>query len=140
MGGGLQTIDYAYNVRGWLKQINEPGNLGSDLFGFAINYNDPTENLGATALYNGNISETLWETANDDTKRAYGYQYDALNRITAGKYNLDDHYDLSGITYDKMGNILGLTRRGHTALDGNGLVTTYGDMDVLAYTYDAGTN
>ena len=33
-GGGLQTVNYTYNVRGWLKQINDPENLGTDLFGF----------------------------------------------------------------------------------------------------------
>ena len=37
----LQTIDYAYNVRGWLKRINTPGALGDDLFGFELNYNTP---------------------------------------------------------------------------------------------------
>ena len=37
----LQTIDYAYNIRGWLKRINTPGALGDDLFGFELNYNTP---------------------------------------------------------------------------------------------------
>src|SRR5690606_31677878 len=43
---GLQTVDYTYNVRGWLKQINDPASLGTDLFGFKLNYN--TKELGST--------------------------------------------------------------------------------------------
>ncbi len=131
VGGGLQEVNYTYNVRGWLKAINEGTTTGADLFGFKINYNTTTENLGAAALYNGNISETIWETANDNTKRAYGYQYDALNRVTAGKYSLNTNYDISGIGYDKNGNITALQRRGHT----NGGATTFGIMDNLVYSY-----
>jgi len=75
---GLQTVDYKYNVRGWLKQINNPASLGTDLFAFDINYN--TADHGGTKLYNGNIAETEWKTANDNTLRWYRYDYDALNR------------------------------------------------------------
>ena len=34
---GLQKVDYRYNIRGWLKSINDVDNLGTDLFGFEIN-------------------------------------------------------------------------------------------------------
>ncbi|UOB17889.1 DUF6443 domain-containing protein [Abyssalbus ytuae] len=137
--GGLQTIDYSYNIRGWLKQINNPASLGTDLFGFAINYNVPTESLGATALYNGNISETIWKTANDNVKRAYGYQYDALNRITIATGNSNaSYYNLGSTTnpveYDKNGNITKLFRKGHT----NEAATSFGTMDILDYGYDNG--
>ncbi|WP_160112005.1 DUF6443 domain-containing protein [Aquimarina sp. AU58] len=134
VGGGLQEVDYTYNVRGWLTKINDPDiALGNKLFAFKINYNTTTENLGATALYNGNISETTWKTANDNTKRAYGYQYDHLNRITQGR-STSGHYDVSGITYDRVGNILSLNRKGHL----NTAANSFGDMDILAYTYDSG--
>src|SRR5690606_4156981 len=43
--GRLQTVNFTYNVRGWLKQINDPFNMGSDLFAFKINYN--TKELGS---------------------------------------------------------------------------------------------
>ncbi|KZS38233.1 hypothetical protein AWE51_19545 [Aquimarina aggregata] len=130
---GLQTVDYAYNIRGWLKGINDVTTLGNDLFAFGINYNTTTESLGATALYNGNISETLWKTANDNTKRAYGYQYDALNRIIAGR-STSSNYNLSNVSYDKVGNIESLNRNGH--LDIN--ATSFGEMDQLIYDYDSG--
>ncbi|WP_160114131.1 DUF6443 domain-containing protein [Aquimarina sp. AU119] len=130
---GLQTVDYTYNIRGWLTGINDVNTLGNDLFAFGIHYNTTTEGLGAESLYNGNISETLWKTVNDNTKRAYGYQYDELNRIVEGRNN-DGKYNLNNISYDKMGNILTLNRTGHLNED----ATSFGVMDNLRYTYDAG--
>ncbi|WP_459212748.1 Ig-like domain-containing protein [Aquimarina rhabdastrellae] len=127
----LQSVDYSYNVRGWLKQINDTQNLGTDLFGFRLNYDTPEQ--GATALFNGNISETHWKTANDNTLRHYTYSYDALNRITAAISN-SGRYDLSSVSYDKMGNILSLERKGHL----NEAATSFGMMDNLTYSYDAG--
>ncbi|WP_298320502.1 DUF6443 domain-containing protein [uncultured Aquimarina sp.] len=135
VGGGLQDVDYTYNVRGWLKEINEGTTDNGDLFGFVINYNTTSENLGADPLFNGNISETIWKTANDNTKRAYGYQYDALNRITAGLDDTTDkRYSLSSIEYDKNGNIETLLRNGHTNINTN----SFGVMDNLTYAYDDG--
>ncbi|NAS12894.1 RHS repeat domain-containing protein, partial [Poritiphilus flavus] len=130
----LQVVDYSYNVRGWLKQINDPSSLGSDLFAFGINYNDTQ--YGGASLYNGNIAETAWKTANDNTLRRYRYEYDALNRLELAAFNLGDNsqphrYSTSNITYDKNGNILTLTRKGHT----NAGATSFGNMDVLDYDY-----
>src|SRR5690606_15340055 len=48
----LQTVDYNYNIRGWLKTINNGDTSGDDLFGFELKYNNSTT---ATPLYNGNI-------------------------------------------------------------------------------------
>ncbi|WP_271783016.1 DUF6443 domain-containing protein [Aquimarina algiphila] len=127
----LQTIDYEYNIRGWLKQINDPNALlGDDLFAFKINYNT-TNVVGSKPLYNGNISETHWKTANDNVKKHYVYGYDALDRITKGVDNTG-RYNLTNVAYDKNGNILNLTRQGWK----NGV--SYANMDRLFYTYDAG--
>ena len=82
---GLQNITYSYNVRGWLEKINDPANLGNKLFGFQINYNNISLGM-SEALYNGNISETHWATANDNLQRHYSYQYDGLNRIVGATY------------------------------------------------------
>ena len=40
-----QKIDYKYNIRGWLKEINNVDDLNTDndLFAFKINYNEVTE-------------------------------------------------------------------------------------------------
>jgi RHS repeat-associated protein len=127
-GSRLQNVDYTYNIRGWLKQINNPGTLGSDLFGFKINYN--TVNHSATPLYNGNISETVWKTQNDNVLRWYRYGYDNLNRITFATAN-SSNYNVSGISYDKNGNLTNLTRRGAI----NSTSSSFGNMDVLTYAY-----
>ena len=128
----LQTVDYSYNIRGWLTSINDVNNLGEDLFGFNIRYNDPAN--GATALYNGNISETQWRTANtDNSLKHYSYSYDALNRIT-GAIDNTGNYNLNAVTYDKNGNILSLSRQGHL----NEAANNFGLMDELVYSYDSG--
>ena len=141
-GNGLQSIDYGYNVRGWLKTINNPGVASPDkLFAFKINYN--TQDHGATPLYNGNISETEWRTTNtDNSLKWYKYGYDVLNRITYAKDNLD-RYSLSSttnpVTYDKSGNITSLLRKGHKVANPvSSYSSHFGTMDNLAYVYDAG--
>jgi RHS repeat-associated protein len=100
-----------------------------DLFAFKINYNMPTT-ASTTALYNGNIAETYWKTANDDLNRGYAYQYDNLNRLKAATYQkagtATNAYNES-LTYDKNGNILSLNR--------NGTSETATAIDKLAYTY-----
>jgi RHS repeat-associated protein len=125
---GLQTVDYGYNARGWLKSINQDANTDNDLFNFGINYNTVTH--GGTPLYNGNISETEWETSNDNTLRWYTYGYDALNRITSATGS-STNYNLGLVQYDKNGNIERLTRNGHTDVN----VTNFGLMDDLTYAY-----
>lgn len=134
---GLQTVHYAYNVRGWLKSINEDVHSDNDLFDFVINYN--TSAHGGTPLYNGNIAETQWETANDNQQRWYSYTYDALNRITTG-ISSDGFFDLGSaanpITYDKNGNIQTLLRMGQVVASPDiGNASDYGTMDDLAYAY-----
>ncbi|HNT49438.1 MAG TPA: DUF6443 domain-containing protein, partial [Cyclobacteriaceae bacterium] len=61
-----QSVDYRYNIRGWLTSINNAqlendgstNNDTGDLFGMNLHYN--TTELGNTALYNGNISAIAW--------------------------------------------------------------------------------
>ena len=133
IGGGLQNVDYSYNIRGWLTSINDPYNLGNDLLGFKIRYNDPVH--GATANYMQNIAEAEWKVANDNTIRWYAFTHDALHRTTRAVSN-DGKYDLSLVEYDKMGNITRLQRKGHT----NESATSFGMMDDLTYAYYDGGN
>jgi RHS repeat-associated protein len=136
---GLQKVDYNYNIRGWLKGINDTNNLvqGSDpqdLFSFKLSYNDPT---GATPLYNGNISETFWRTGGEDVLKKYSYSYDNVNRLLNASYSkpfnplTPDNYNES-MAYDKNGNITNLTRYG--GADSNGSRKL---IDQLVYTYDS---
>ena len=126
----LQTVDYTYNIRGWLTNINQDTQNDSDLFNFTLRYNNPTT---GTALYNGNISQTSWNTANVDSgTKTYSYAYDALNRITGATGATTSNYNVSGISYDKNGNIKTLNRNGWKNS------SNYSDMDKLIYTYDSG--
>jgi RHS repeat-associated protein len=130
----LQNVAYNYNIRGWLKGINNVNTMENSLFDFQINYNTPTS---GTPLFNGNISQTFWKTASiDSSLKNYTYAYDNLNRLTQatdnsasnpGRYN-------EGLSYDKNGNIMSILRLGNT----NPMATTFGTMDNLAYTYDTG--
>jgi len=140
----LQAIDYKYNIRGWLKSINDVETYDSNkLFNFTINYNNPTL---TTPLYNGNISETHWKTAKDGHKRSYRYKYDALNRLTRATFysgqqlsianNDIENYSLNGISYDKGGNILSLERVGLTETQN----PTIDIIDQLSYSYNQHSN
>ncbi|CAD0002417.1 DUF6443 domain-containing protein [Flavobacterium salmonis] len=142
---GLQTVDYSYNIRGWLKAINDNDiinnnviSMGSgDLFGFKINYNKPSTGI---SLYNGNISQTFWKSANtmDTNLKNYSYTYDALNRFRTAKYaenNVSNSkFDETIYEYDRNGNILNLVRNMQSPYDTRWSTT----IDNLAYEYDKG--
>jgi RHS repeat-associated protein len=146
--GFSQSIDYRYNIRGWLTNINNSdlvddggvtNNDANDFFGFELKYNDPTSS-GGTAQFNGNISESQWKIMGGQ-KQAFGYMYDPLNRITSSTFsNIDNPLDNGkfnekGLQYDRNGNIQYLNRNGRQDASQIG-VTQYGPMDQLQYTYN----
>ena len=99
-----------YNVRGWLTSKE------SAAFKMRLRYEQPE--CGATACYNGNISE--WEWAHG-TKPAlmYSFAYDGFGRLASanqqqasgnGWAELAANYVEKGITYDRNGNIRTLQR------------------------------
>ncbi|MGE6397447.1 RHS repeat-associated core domain-containing protein [Chryseobacterium scophthalmum] len=150
VGGGLQSIDYTYNVRGWLLGINpnDLGTLGNKLFAYKIKYNQregiETPNNEYTDLkvkprYNGGIAEVDWKVATDNIQRRYGYSYDGINRLKAGFYQTDANPYLKEyneiLDYDLNGNISTLKR---TASSDNSFTGTAQIIDNLTYTYDAG--
>jgi RHS repeat-associated protein len=134
-----QATDLSYNVRGWLKGINDQAAPDADdLFSMELRYHNPSVNGGA-AQYNGNISETIWRSAGANPQ-SYGFYYDTLNRIKDARYfdrinaSRNGRYDekIGGVNvkgYDLNGNILKLTRNGRKN------ATTFGLMDNLQYTY-----
>lgn len=100
----LQSIDYRYNIKGWLTNINNTGfNQGwsnddtNDKFGMEIQYyvSSPA-NVGSTgdqlqqkSLYDGNISAVKWKINNNQDpseERIYVFDYDVLNRIKKSHY------------------------------------------------------
>ncbi|MHC0443020.1 DUF6443 domain-containing protein, partial [Flavobacterium sp. 3-210] len=143
-GSPLQKVDFSYNIRGWLTEINKTGNLQfesdpKDLFAFKISYNTTSAGIsGVNGLYNGNISETLWRTGADNTDRGYGYKYDNLNRLKNAIYEKSglttNAYD-ENLTYDKNGNIMSLARNGDVDPQ-TGII----GIDNLSYTYPSNSN
>ncbi|AZA84895.1 sugar-binding protein [Chryseobacterium lactis] len=136
VANNLQSIDYAYNIRGWMTKINDPANLNGKLFGYELRYNNPPYTNIATGKYNGNIAEIDWRNASEDVLKRYSYSYDALNRLkdaiytepgTTNPYNNNFNENL---TYDLNGNILTLKRN---AVPVTG--TTATQVDDLQYQY-----
>ena len=138
----LQKVDYKYNIRGWLKNINDIDELTNltdptDLFAFKMSYNEVTNNLNGIIkpLFNGNISETFWKSESDNIIRNYGYQYDALNRLTNSIYqknNIETNSYNERVCYDKNGNIKKMYRTGYQ--DDSALGVPF-EIDNLIYTY-----
>jgi RHS repeat-associated protein len=155
-----QSVDYRYNIRGWLTSINDSdldagyrdasnSDESYDLFGMKLGYNKTTS-LGNGQLYNGNISSMSWSSLGQTSmQKGYVYSYDALNRITDATYMekqtswstpAGNNFSETGYTYDLNGNILTLKRydeRGSgTALDN--LVYTYSGTNRLLKVADTG--
>jgi RHS repeat-associated protein len=152
----LQAVDYRYNIRGQLVNINNSrliddngvtNNDANDLFGVDILYNTVDANVGNTAQWSGRISAVKWMSRNADgmktNERSYKYSYDVLNRLNSGTYaergsagggsfNINSNgFNESGITYDDNGNILSLQRNSSSVG-----TTSNIQVDDLVYTYD----
>ncbi len=149
----VQYIDYAYNIQGWLKQMNNPDDSANmyQLYAQALDYYN-----------NGNISAMQWanmqwfdvDSDNDSivpgNRRQYGFEYDAFNRLTDANYSEFGYADgmavstgadftVNGIKYDLNGNIEALHRKGNTNGASNPVVN-YGMIDQLTYTYANNSN
>ncbi len=152
-GSFLETQDYSYNIRGWLKGINKDyanndnshgGN--SRWFGMELDYDWGF----ASNQLNGNISGTKWRSKGDGEQRAYGFGYDPLNRLLFADFN-----QYSGSTWDKSAGIDFSTMMGNgtdpsTAYDENGNIKAMlqlgwkmggsNPIDSLNYTYYTNSN
>ncbi|MFN7337085.1 MAG: DUF6443 domain-containing protein [Cyclobacteriaceae bacterium] len=144
-----QSVDYRYNIRGWLTSMNNArlaneaatNDDANDLFGMELGYESTLSGLGNTGLFNGNISGMKYSSYGNGPikEKGYTYTYDALNRIAGSVYKertgtvlntwdtpANNALAETGFTYDLNGNILNLTRNDRRP---SGL------MDQLAYTY-----
>ncbi|MDW3197444.1 MAG: DUF6443 domain-containing protein [Cytophagales bacterium] len=125
-----QSLDYQYNIRGWLKSINDPelnadpteANL--DLFGMELHYSTQDAQMGNVGTYDGNISAIKYSSHGNvgyNKTRGYAFTYDQLNRLAAADHFSNNgnvgQYDVPELTYDLNGNIETLKRNG----TGNGL-------------------
>lgn len=157
----LETLNYDYNIRGWLTGINKNytlNNSGTERFGMTLSY-DYGFNDGSSAndMYNGNISGIRWRSVGDGEQRAYGFRYDAANRMLMADFNnqntstgawnktasngLNIDFSVimgsngmsSGNAYDANGNIMQLQQKAFN-LNSSSLI------DNLNYTYITNTN
>lgn len=138
VGGTLQTIDYRYNIRGWMTGINLVNdNIDkTKLFSYKIYYEDPIN--PSLKRYNGNISQIDWWAFDNSTSSRYDYSYDKLNRLVKADFKTiattgttDTYFNNEELSYDANGNILTLKRYAKTLAS-----ATIGTLiDDLSYTY-----
>ncbi|WP_458628628.1 DUF6443 domain-containing protein [Winogradskyella sp. PC D3.3] len=133
---GLQTMDYTYNIKGWLTNLNDVNSLGADLFAYNLKYNDAIEGSAVSdPMYNGNIRQSIWKSAHNNTKKSYVYNYDKLNRFERSNYREGNtltsgagKFETYSLRYDTNGNIKTLSRNNQSGTQ----------MDKLGYAYDDG--
>jgi len=132
----LQTIDYRYNIRGWMTKVNDPASLNGKLFGYEVKYNNPVYTHISPGKFNGNIAEIDWRNASEDVLKRYSYSYDGLNRLRDAIYtepattNPYNNYYNESLTYDMNGNISTLRRNAFPVTG-----TTATRVDDLVYQY-----
>jgi RHS repeat-associated protein len=151
-----QSVDYRYNIRGWLSRINDadvsaiaPGDNSYDYFGMELLYNKAIAGINNTANYNGNISAIRWSNGQGGIAKhqAYKFHYDRMNRLLSANHL--DYANTSWLannnafdetqTYDFNGNIKTLLRKGSGGFLMDNL--TYGYTgNRLNYVHDGGDN
>jgi len=123
----LQKLDYYYNIRGWLNNINRPvstetGYEEADLFNEELHYDRNKMISGSSVYFNGNISEVIWKGGYDEYIKGDYFTYDQANRMlssnyawkpsggTSGSFLFTAKYDEQDIAYDHNGNFTTFTR------------------------------
>jgi len=145
----VDSLQYQYNIRGWLSSINQEfanGNNNTAWFGMQLSYN-----YGFTEdQYNGNIAGIQWRGRSNGKQRAYGFAYDPANRLlkgdftefTSSTWNTDEGVDFSmkigdgtdpSSAYDANGNILSMWQKGLRIISSE-------TIDSLNYEYVTSTN
>jgi len=164
-GNFVQSIDYRYTIRGWLKSINNSqlssdngvsNDETNDLFGEELLYNTVQSGLSNTPLYNGNITAVMWKTASmgqatqeaTNGQRAYKYTYDKSDKMLSATFAAHDNGTSwnkqvntlnESATYDHNGNILSLVRyQNNRSLSGTVVGSAAKVLDNLVYTHATG--
>jgi RHS repeat-associated protein len=151
-GAPLETIDYTYNIRGWLTGINKDyaiaeysGSQWTHFFGMYIGY-DNADGKFNTAQKNGQITGVQWKSQGDNTPMKFDYAYDNANRLLAANFsqkgnsseawnNAKMNFSTNNVSYDENGNLLTMIQMG--VLPG---ATSPVTMDNLVYSYTTKTN
>ena len=158
LGNMLDSLTYAYNIRGWLKSINKSfldatTTAPLNYFGMELGYDNSTAAGSGTAYkglqYNGNIAGTIWKSAGDGVNRQYDFSYNNANRLTQADFKqqfpggwgktdpahpgISMDFSTSNLNYDANGNILTMSQQGFKL--GGSVV-----IDSLAYGYLSNSN
>ncbi len=113
-----------------------------DLFGMDILYEEGFTDLGAEALYDGNVSGIRWQTSVNTGIRGYAYEYAHLNWLKNANYGELENdywsrylgrYNVEDINYDMNGNITRMQRQGLFYQSGGS--SLYQEIDVMDYAY-----
>jgi hypothetical protein len=135
----LQVLDYRYNIKGWLTNLNYP--LSSDdYFGMQLGYNEALP-AGNNTRLDGLITGSVWKNnLAADKEHAYNYSYtdmgylqNASYKNKAGTWNNSGYATEGNLSYDLNGNIKTLQRYEREGL-------TAQVVDELAYDYGTGGN
>lgn len=146
----LQSLDYAYTIRGQLSQLNAlTGNSGqTDYFGMELVYNTAISGAGNTPRYDGNLSAIQWSSDLSGKSYLYNFSYDKQSQLTAASYKKHDSgswtdvdkFSENNISYDLNGNIKTLNRKRKGATIDQ-LTYDYGSIgNQLLNVTDAGTD
>ncbi|NPA07758.1 MAG: RHS repeat-associated core domain-containing protein [Chlorobi bacterium] len=164
----LQSIDYTYNIQGWLTKVNNPQNLGNKLFAYELKFNNPVNTNLSSPYFNGSIAESDWISSSGEGLKRYSYKYDPLGRLKSGIYSEpnasvpENNYYNEILTYDLNGNVKTLKRNRYligvgaqiiddlafsytgnrldTVTEGSGNYFGYPDTSGTAITYDGNGN
>ncbi len=142
LGAGLQVIDYQYLEHGLLTEINDPDNMGSDLFAMKLGYNSDISGglaTGIQTLQDGNISHSVWRTAGGN-KKAYSYGYNHLKMLTNALYfesGKNGTYDVAIGYADQRGNPSSIVRYG---VDPSTMLKSNTPVDNMSFSYYLSTN
>ncbi len=137
-GTPLQSIDLRYNIRGWLKSINnsqlsnDSGTNNTnddtgDYFGMELLYHTTEVGLNTNAYHNGNVAAVKWKAVNTNTTvleatngvRGFSYLYDKSDKLKTASFVAQDNSGAwakqantlnETMSYDHSGNILTLSR------------------------------
>lgn len=135
----LQSIDYTYNIRGWLSSINNfSGGESNDYFTMENVYEQtfPSQ-ITSFPKHDGLITATKWKNDLSNNAKYYAFTYSAQKWLTDAIYSEKlsglpatglDKFSEKGLSYDQNGNIKTLQRY----MD-NG--TT--QIDLLGYNYSS---
>lgn len=147
----VETLDYLYQIKGWLTGINRDYVKGSATryFGMELGYDKTATVAGNAAFtypkYDDNISGVIWKSKGDGVLRKYDYLYDNADRLLKAEFvqnpgdntwsNSQVDFSVYGapehnnrIGYDANGNLLSLFQNG-LKLAGSG------PIDKMRYSY-----